>query len=170
LGINTVKKMRTTQLGLKSILLDSPEHLFWNMFPTHAKNWIKKSQQKSFRLFGLKHDSIFKQLIHEEIRQKIQTLDHFRTQQASRLGLLMKVTPFTAVINREDLLKTVSIESKLCLASMKNILTPLLSVDNIITSHFKVQDTIGKKKKYDFIVLFESFILYYRLDSSICSV
>lgn len=134
MGINTVKKMRTTQLGLKG-LIDSPEHLFVNMFPMHARDWIKSSHQKTFRFFSVKHGSIFKQLIHEEIRQKIHALDYFRTQQASRLGLMIKLTPF--MIGEE---KDLSTQSNQCVAMMKHILHPLTDLKTV--SDFSVNDTL----------------------------
>lgn len=139
MGVNTVKKMRTTQLGLKNIF-DSPEHLFLNMFPKHAKDWIKSSQkqQKAFRFFSVKQASVFKQLVHEEIRQKIHTLDYFRTQQASRLGLMMKLTPF---INEEgEDVKDIATQSNQCLSMMRHILVPLTSTKTM--DQFQVNETL----------------------------
>ncbi|GAA5802127.1 ATP synthase regulation protein NCA2-domain-containing protein [Helicostylum pulchrum] len=134
LGINTVKKMRTTHLGLKNLIVDSPEHLFLNMFPMHARDWIK--QEKSFRFFSAKKASIFKQLIHEEIRQKIHALDLFRTRQASRLGLLIKLTPFMTMTDNND----IAAQSGQCLSMMKHILIPLTSIKTI--NDFQVNETL----------------------------
>lgn len=146
LGINTVKKMRTTQLELTN-LLGSREHLFCNLFPAmYNNNRInmakpqRKGAEKTFRFFhSMKNGSVFKQLIHEEIRHKIHTLDHFKIQQASRLGLLMKMSPFT-MTKEENGLDSVSTQSHQCISLMKQILDPL--VNSTIQDKFDVNEAI----------------------------
>lgn len=143
LGINAVEKMRTTKTSLKN-LISTPEHLFINMFPMHAKNWIKSSQRKTFRFFTMKHGSVFNQLIHEEIKQKIHTLDYFRTQQASRLGLMMKLTPF---MNQQeavqDVSSSVATQVNQYIALMDRMMKPLMMDNHGLEVHkFDVIDTI----------------------------
>lgn len=135
LGINTVKKMRTTQLGLRC-LWSSPEQLFIHMFPMHVRDWIRSSQQRTFRFFTANHrSSIFKQLIHEEIRQKIHALEYFRSQQASRLGLMMKLTPF--MFGEE---KDISTQSNECVTMMKYLLQPLKNISSVYD--FNLNETL----------------------------
>lgn len=93
--------LRTT--NIESLL--KPEQLFRNMFP---------KQQKSLRFFSIKQNK-FTQLIHEEIRQKLQQLEHYKKLQASKLGLMMKLAPFTTT-------KDVSLQSAQCIAMMKSTL------------------------------------------------
>ncbi|OAD07978.1 hypothetical protein MUCCIDRAFT_158221 [Mucor lusitanicus CBS 277.49] len=100
-GIHTIKMLRTT--NIESLL--KPEQLFRNMFP---------KQQKSLRFFSIKQNK-FTQLIHEEIRQKLQQLEHYKKLQASKLGLMMKLAPFTTT-------KDVSLQSAQCIAMMKSTL------------------------------------------------
>ncbi|KAK4513745.1 40S ribosomal protein [Mucor velutinosus] len=100
-GINTIKMLRTT--SIESLL--KPEQLFRNMSP---------KQQKSLRFFSIKQNK-FTQLIHEEIRQKLQQLEHYKKLQASKLGLMMKLAPFTAT-------KDVSMQSAQCITMMKSTL------------------------------------------------
>ncbi|KAL9556791.1 hypothetical protein MBANPS3_001689 [Mucor bainieri] len=100
-GIHTVKMLRTA--SIESLL--KPEQLFRNMFP---------KQQKSLRFFSIKQNK-FTQLIHEEIRQKLQQLEHYKKLQASKLGLMMKLAPFTTT-------KDVSMQSAQCIAMMKSTL------------------------------------------------
>lgn len=145
LGVNTVKKMRTTQLGLKG-LLGSRDHLFCNLFPAMCGekgltiNKSASSRQKTFRFFsGMKNGSLFKQLIHEEIRQKIHILEYFKTQQASRLGLMIKLSPFMTASEEKDILNTVSTQSNQCLLMMKRIMDPLKSSTQ---GEFDVKSTI----------------------------
>lgn len=90
--------------SIESLL--KPEQLFRNMFP---------KQQKSLRFFSIKQNK-FTQLIHEEIRQKLQQLEHYKKLQASKLGLMMKLAPFTST-------KDASVQSAQCIAMMKSTLT-----------------------------------------------
>ncbi|KAI8140932.1 ATP synthase regulation protein NCA2-domain-containing protein [Fennellomyces sp. T-0311] len=89
LATNTVQAMRTTQLGLGS-LLQSPEHVIASLFPNRTRT--KQAIQHSLELFS-PHRPLWAQLIHEEIGQKKKMLESLRTQQATRLGLLMKMAP-----------------------------------------------------------------------------
>ncbi|GAN08728.1 ATP synthase regulation protein NCA2 [Mucor ambiguus] len=100
-GIHTIKMLRTA--NIESLL--KPEQLFRNMFP---------KQQKSLRFFSIKQNK-FTQLIHEEIRQKLQQLEYYKKLQASKLGLMMKLAPFTTT-------KNVSMQSAQCITMMKSTL------------------------------------------------
>lgn len=98
-GINTVKMLRTASIDT----LLKPEQFFRNMFP---------KQQKSLWFFSIKQKK-FTQLIHEEIRQKLQQLNHYKKLQASKLGLMMKLAPFKNS-------KNVPMQSAECIAMMKS--------------------------------------------------
>jgi nuclear-control-of-ATPase protein 2 len=98
-GINTVKMLRTASIDT----LLKPEQFLRNMFP---------KQQKSLRFFSIKQNK-FTQLIHEEIRQKLQQLNHYKKLQASKLGLMMKLAPFKNSNN-------VLVQSAECIAMMKS--------------------------------------------------
>lgn len=98
-GINTVRTLRTASIDT----LLKPDQFLRNMFP---------KQQKSLRFFSIKQ-SKFTQLIHEEIRQKLQQLNHYKKLQASKLGLMMKFAPFKNS-------KNVSMQSAQCIAMMKS--------------------------------------------------
>ena len=89
LTVNTFDAMRTKQLGFGS-LLRSPEHVVASLFPTRART--KQAIQHSLELFS-PHRPLWAQLIHEEIGHKKKMLQTLRTQQATRLGLLMKMAP-----------------------------------------------------------------------------
>lgn len=100
-GINTIKMLSSASADK----LLKPEQLFRNMFP---------KQQKSLRFFSIKQNK-FTQLIHEEIRQKLQQLNHYKKLQASKLGLMMKLAPYA---NSKD----VPLQSAQCVAMMKTTL------------------------------------------------
>ncbi|CAO0792124.1 unnamed protein product [Mucor circinelloides] len=126
LGINTLKMLRTA--SLESLL--KPEQLFRNMFP---------KQQKSLRFFSIKQNK-FTQLIHEEIRQKLQQLEHYKKLQASKLGLMMKLAPFTTA-------KDVSVQSAQCIAMMKSTLAfDQFDVDQPCQPQVSECDTLGVAK------------------------
>ncbi|KAI9266830.1 ATP synthase regulation protein NCA2-domain-containing protein [Phascolomyces articulosus] len=89
LATRTINTMRTTQLGLGSVL-QSPDHIISSLFPNRART--KSAIRHSLELFS-PHRPLLAQLIHEEIGHKKKMLESLRTQQATRLGLLMKMTP-----------------------------------------------------------------------------
>ncbi|KAI9318761.1 ATP synthase regulation protein NCA2-domain-containing protein [Dichotomocladium elegans] len=99
LTMNTVGAMRETQLGLGH-LLRSSEHVLASLFPlgngshprTNPMGLTTRRTSPVFHVFSAKRPYIA-QLIHEEVGYKKQMLERLRAHQATRLGLLMKMTP-----------------------------------------------------------------------------
>ena len=142
--------MRTTQLGLGSVL-QSSDHVISSLFPNRTRT--KAAIRHSLELFS-PHRSLLAQLIHEEIGHKKKMLEALRTQQATRLGLLVKMAPqFT--------LGRISQDIEGCVKLMEFVMEPFISSfnnnlsaqeqqqqngDNTITTAFDVQDAISKKR------------------------
>lgn len=123
--------MQTTQLGLRA-LLQSPEHVLASLFPHRKIRHL---------LFSSIHKRpLLARMIHEEVGHKKKMLSAFRTQQATRLGLLMKLSPrFDRV---ED-------ETLQCIRLMQRVLDPLVeqqqqSSDACVIPEFHLDETLGK--------------------------
>ncbi|KAI9497369.1 ATP synthase regulation protein NCA2-domain-containing protein [Zychaea mexicana] len=92
-------------------------HVISSLFPNRTRT--KKAIRHSLELFS-PHRPLLAQLIHEEIGHKKQMLESLRTQQATRLGLLMKMAPqFTPERISQD------IES--CVNLMEYIMEPFIT-------------------------------------------
>ncbi|KAI7859978.1 ATP synthase regulation protein NCA2-domain-containing protein [Circinella umbellata] len=148
LAIHTINTMRTTQLGLGSVL-QSSDHIISSLFPNRTRT--KAAIRHSLELFS-PHRSLLAQLIHEEIGHKKKMLEALRTQQATRLGLLMKMAPqFT--------LDRISQDIEGCVKLMEFVMKPFTSnfnnnsnsttlsaqeqqqnVDNTITTSLNIQE------------------------------
>ncbi|KAI9028196.1 ATP synthase regulation protein NCA2-domain-containing protein [Phycomyces nitens] len=93
LAVNTLQQVRTSQVGIKSVL-SSQTHILSSLFPVHAKAWTKESVRSPIQFLSeMSRRPLILQLIRDEIGQKKKNLEYFRSQQAARLGLLIKMTP-----------------------------------------------------------------------------
>ncbi|KAF7721550.1 Nuclear control of ATPase protein 2 [Apophysomyces ossiformis] len=131
LAVNTVHKVSTTQIGIKS-LLTSQEHIWSNLFPVYAHEQ-RRARLSPFGLINvtMKHRPLYLHMIHDEIDQKKTMLRKFREQQAARLGLLIKMMP--RLTTDEDFTVAMGSETSKCLQLMRYVLDSFASgtaVDN----------------------------------------
>lgn len=144
---NTIHAMQETQMGLAP-LLRSPEHILTSLFPqrsdmrqdsiAHIKPVKNGRMHRVFDLFS-SHRPWIAQLIHQEVGLKKKTLDQLRTQQATRLGLLIKMGP-----QFQD--NDVSHQVRKCVRLMELVVEPFAKGSHVVPEdiHVDVQATIGK--------------------------
>ena len=139
--------MQEAQIGLAP-LLGSPEHVLTSLFPqrnhmrqdsiTHIKPTKNGRIHRVFDLFS-SHRPFVAQLIHQEVGHKKKTLDQLRTQQATRLGLLIKMGP---QFQDNDL----SHQVHKCVRLMELVVEPFAKGKDVVPEDIRVdvQATIGK--------------------------
>lgn len=144
---NTIHAMQETQMGLAP-LLRSPEHILTSLFPQRSDmrqdsiaNIKPVKNGRMHRVFDLfsSHRPWIAQLIHQEVGLKKKTLDQLRTQQATRLGLLIKMGP-----QFQD--NDVSHQVRKCVRLMELVVEPFAKGSDVVPedTHVDVQATIGK--------------------------
>ncbi|KAG0165135.1 Nuclear control of ATPase protein 2 [Apophysomyces sp. BC1034] len=141
LAIDTVHKVSTTKIGIKS-LLTSREHIWSNLFPVYAHDQ-RRARLSPLGLINttMAHRPLYFHMIHDEIGQKKAALRKFREQQAARLGLLIKMTPQLA--SGQGFMITMANESAKCLQLMRHALEPLADATVIDSAYIQtVIDTV----------------------------
>ncbi|KAL0093120.1 ATP synthase regulation protein NCA2-domain-containing protein [Phycomyces blakesleeanus] len=134
LAVNTLQQARTSQVGIKSVL-SSQKHIISSLFPVHAKAWTKEKMHRSPIQFlsEMSRRPLILQLIRDEIGQKKKNLEYFRSQQAARLGLLIKMTPqFTSDEANETndsttFESTISYQTSRCVELIGCVLEPFMN-------------------------------------------
>lgn len=137
--------MRTTQLGLKP-LLQSSDHVLNGLFPLHAHS--KSASTRQIKRVGLKlfagDGFLITHLVHQEIGYKRKMLDELRTQQAKRLGFLVKLSPTFSNNGDDESLFMVAKEIRRLCRLMEQALKDSEKTSDGQVATFDIRSAIGR--------------------------
>ncbi|KAI7869689.1 ATP synthase regulation protein NCA2-domain-containing protein [Spinellus fusiger] len=137
LAFNTLTRVQTSRMGIRSVMA-TKGHVLESLFPVHTKTRANSHHWTPVQFMSaMSHRPLLLQLIHDEIGQKKKTLERFRSQQAARLGLLIKMTPRFTGSDQEDITSfetTVAHQVSRCAELIRHILEPLAKDIDVSTS------------------------------------